>query len=144
MGTLLVLLETPQRIRFNKFCFTIFRANVCKILISEWILFVGNPNKLEKLGLGGNIGFGTLNVFTLGSTTLATLVIIQFWCIPTFVLSMLNMHCTKGHSSIIWPNFLNRHKFLDLCPKNYMTCQLRCFNRLLNNIACGLTIMLHL
>jgi hypothetical protein len=30
-------------------------------------LFIGNPNKLQKLGLEGKIGFGTLNKFTLGS-----------------------------------------------------------------------------
>ncbi len=101
---------SPQWVRFKKLCFTIL-ANVCKILISEWILFAGNQNKLQKLGLGGKFGFGTLNVFTLGSTTQGTLIIMKIWCIPTFVLSMLNMHCMKGHSSTIWPNFLNWHKF---------------------------------
>jgi hypothetical protein len=74
----LVLLESPQQVRFNKFCFKIFRVNVCKILIFECILFVGNPNKLQKLGLEGKIGFGTLNVFTLRSMAHGTLVIMEF------------------------------------------------------------------
>ncbi len=73
-----MLFESPQRVRFNKFCFTIFRFNLCKILIFECILFVGNPNKLQKFGLEGKIGFGTFNVFTLGSIAQATLVIMIF------------------------------------------------------------------
>jgi len=36
----LVLLESLQGVRFNKFYFTIFRAKVWKIMIFEWILLL--------------------------------------------------------------------------------------------------------
>jgi hypothetical protein len=36
----LVLLESLQGVRFNKFYFRIFRAKVWKILIFEWILLL--------------------------------------------------------------------------------------------------------
>jgi len=59
-----VLLESPQRVRFNRFYFTIFRAKVQKILTFEWILLSGNSNKLKKLGLEGKIS-EALHMFTL-------------------------------------------------------------------------------
>jgi hypothetical protein len=40
LGVLLVLLESPQQVRFNRVYFTIFRAKVWKRLIFEWILLV--------------------------------------------------------------------------------------------------------
>jgi hypothetical protein len=53
---LLVLLESPWQVRFNKVYFTIFRGKVWKTLIFEWILQLKNSNKLQKLGLEGKIG----------------------------------------------------------------------------------------
>jgi hypothetical protein len=50
-----VLLESPQHLKLNKVYFIIFRANVWKILIFEWIFVAGDLNKLQKLGLEGKI-----------------------------------------------------------------------------------------
>jgi hypothetical protein len=67
-------LEGPQRLRFNRVYFTIFRAKVWKILIF-WVDFVAeNSKKLQKLGLEGKISWA-LNVCTLGAMAQATLVI---------------------------------------------------------------------
>jgi hypothetical protein len=47
-----VLLERPQRVRFNRVDFTIFRAKDIDFLMD----FVAeNSNKLQKLGLEGKI-----------------------------------------------------------------------------------------
>jgi len=40
LGVSLVLLESPWQVRFNRVCFTIFRAKVWKILIFERILLL--------------------------------------------------------------------------------------------------------
>jgi hypothetical protein len=36
----MILLESPQQVRFNKVHFTIFRTKVWKILIFEWVLLL--------------------------------------------------------------------------------------------------------
>ncbi len=47
-----MLLERPQRVRFNRVYFTIFRAKDIDFLMD----FVAeNSNKLQKLGLEGKI-----------------------------------------------------------------------------------------
>jgi hypothetical protein len=35
-----MLLESPQQVRYKRVYFTIFRANMWKILIFEWILLL--------------------------------------------------------------------------------------------------------
>jgi hypothetical protein len=40
MEALLIMLESPQRFRFNRVYFTVFRAKVWKTLIFEWILLL--------------------------------------------------------------------------------------------------------
>jgi hypothetical protein len=53
-GAFLVLLENPWQVRFKRVYFTIFRANVWKILILEWVLLLEIQKKLRKnLGLEG-------------------------------------------------------------------------------------------
>jgi len=51
-GVLLVLLESPRQVRFNRVYFIIFRTMVWKIMIFEWVLLVENSNKLQKIGFG--------------------------------------------------------------------------------------------
>jgi hypothetical protein len=41
LGAFLMLLESPQQVRFNRVYFTIFRAKVWKILIFEQIWLLG-------------------------------------------------------------------------------------------------------
>jgi len=51
-----VLLESPQRVRFNRVYFKIFRPKVWKILIFLVNFVVENSNiELQKLGLEGKI-----------------------------------------------------------------------------------------
>jgi hypothetical protein len=48
-------LESLQQVRFTIVYFTIFKANVWKILIFEWILLLEILKKFQKLGLEGKI-----------------------------------------------------------------------------------------
>jgi len=56
--------------------FTIFRAKVGEDIDFWVIIVVGNSNKLQKLGLEGNINWA-LHVFTLGPMTHTTLIYIE-------------------------------------------------------------------
>jgi hypothetical protein len=51
MGEFLLLLESPQQVRFNRVYFTTFRDKVWKILIFDWILLLktgfGRKNQLS-------------------------------------------------------------------------------------------------
>jgi hypothetical protein len=49
----LVLLESPWQVRFIRVYFTMFRANVWKILNFLVDFVAENSNKLQKLGLEG-------------------------------------------------------------------------------------------
>jgi hypothetical protein len=60
---LLVLLESPQQVRFYEVYFTIFKAKVWKILIFEWILLLKIQTNC-KLSLEGKFN-RAFNVFTL-------------------------------------------------------------------------------
>jgi hypothetical protein len=66
-GAFLVLLESPRRVRFNRFYFTIFRAKMWKILIFELILLLEIQTNYQKNWVWKEkISFRALNVFTLG------------------------------------------------------------------------------
>jgi hypothetical protein len=58
------VVEKPQWVGFNGVYFTIFKANVWKILIFEWILLLKIQTNCNKLDLEGKISW-PLNVFTL-------------------------------------------------------------------------------
>jgi len=51
----LKLLESLQQVRFTRVYFTIFKANVWKILIFKWILLLEILKKFQNLGLEGKI-----------------------------------------------------------------------------------------
>ncbi len=72
--------ESPHfnKVRFNKFYFTIFKAKVPTVF-DFWVDFVvENSNKLQKLGCEKEKVSWDLNVFTLGPTTQATLVKVKW------------------------------------------------------------------
>jgi len=88
LGVFLAWLENSWWDRFNRFFFTIFRVKVWKRMIF-WVNFVvGNSDNLQKLGPEGKISWA-LNVFTLGPTTQATLISMD-WKLTFWVLIMFN------------------------------------------------------
>jgi hypothetical protein len=70
LGLFLPFLESPQQVRFNKFYFTISRANVWKILIFEWILLLEIQTNCKNW-VWKEESVHALNVFTLGPTAQA-------------------------------------------------------------------------
>jgi hypothetical protein len=82
MGEFLLLLESPQQVRFNRVYFTTFRDKVWKILIFEWILLLktgfGRKNQLSPQCVHIYIYMFIFigNVFTLEPMAQATLVYI--------------------------------------------------------------------
>jgi len=83
LGEFLLLLESPQKVRFNRVYFTTFRDKVWKILILEWILLLktgfGMKNQLSPQCVHIYIYMFIFigNVFTLAPRAQATLVYIK-------------------------------------------------------------------
>jgi len=98
LGVFLVLLENSWWDRFNRFFFTIFRVKVWKRMMFWMNFVVGNSDNLQKLGLEGKISWA-LNVFTLGPTTQATLISMD-WKLTFWVLIMFNTWQHKNGPTI--------------------------------------------